>query len=106
MKKLMKVTAVCMLLLASGCINCYLRCPVTDQKIDEVYKSTKAGAGMSYVVMFPQIMSTTGSNGFEPMNIISVPIGCLCFVDVACEVVLDTVFFPVDWWLAEARESN
>lgn len=106
MKKLMKVTAVCMLLLASGCINCYLRCPVTDQKIDEVYKSTKAGAGMSYVVMFPQIMSTTGSNGFEPMNIISVPIGCLCFVDAACEAALDTVFFPADWWLAEARESN
>jgi len=53
MKKLMKVAAICMLLLASGCINCYLRCPVTDQKIDEVYKSTKAGAGMSYVVMFP-----------------------------------------------------
>lgn len=100
----MKVAAVCMFLLASGCINCYLRCPVTDQKIDEVYKSTKASAGMSYIVMFPQTMGPDSMYGFQPINIISVPIGCLCFVDVVCEAVLDTVFFPVDWWLAEARE--
>ena len=107
MKRIMKITVViCASLIISGCINCYLRCPATDQKIDEVYKSTKAGAGISYVVMFPQIMNPAETRGFQPMNILSIPVGCLCFADVACEAVLDTVFFPVDWWLAEARESN
>lgn len=104
MNKIFRFFVIFLILMTAGCINCYLRCPVTDQKIDEVYKSTKAGVGMSFVVMFPQIMSTAGSNGFEPMNIISVPIGCLCFVDVACEAVLDTVFFPTDWWLTKARK--
>ena len=93
--------------LLTGCVNMYVRCPGTDAKIVETYQSTKAAAGISYVVMFPQVMMPSGRNKFLfPENLISVPIGCLCFVDAACEGVVDTVLWPADLTISRARAEN
>ena len=106
MKKILKTILIGLTLLMSGCMNCYIRCPFTDAKITDTYQSTHDSFVYSYVIMFPQVMAPGPNSGFYPENIITVPIGCLCFVDVVCEAALDTIFFPVDWWLTEARESN
>lgn len=89
--------------LLSGCMNMYTRCPGTNANVTETYQSTKYMACMSFVVMFPQVMMPSGSNKpMLPENLISIPIGCLFFADVACEVAVDTVLWPVDeFWLSK-----
>lgn len=75
--------------------------------ITDTYQCTEATAGMSYIVMFPQTMMPSGGSKFLfPENLISIPIGCLCFVDVACEAVLDTVFWPFDYCKTRPRGIN
>lgn len=100
-----KLLAIALATLFSGCLNIYTRCPGTDAKIKDTYQCTEESAELSFVVMFPQIMSTTGDNGFQAWNIVSVPIGCLCFVDVACEGILDTLFWPVDAAIVSKRQA-
>ena len=40
----------------NGCMNIYTRCPFTDSMIQETYQCTYEAAGLSYVIMFPQVM--------------------------------------------------
>jgi uncharacterized protein YceK len=102
--------AILTLVLASllqGCMNLYTRCPGTAPIISDTYQCTEMTAGMSFVVMFPQVMMPSGGNKFMfPENLISIPIGCLCFVDVAAEGVLDTVFWPIDWSISKSRKNK
>ena len=104
--KSFKIIAIFLSLLCSGCINLYTRCPGTNLKIIDTYQSTQESFAFSYIVMFPQIMNSSGSKEFYIENLITVPIGCLCFIDVACESVLDTVFWPIDLWISKERNSQ
>ena len=71
---------------------------------------------MSYVVMFPQTLSWRGEQvdiarsssreTFVMENLITIPIGCIGFCDTACEAVIDTVLFPVDWALVSYRDRQ
>jgi len=104
----MKAIIICAAALAlAGCVNLYTRCPGTDAAVVETYQSTAAAAGTAFVVMFPQVMMPSGRNKILfPENLISVPLGCLCFIDVACEAAVDTVCWPVDSvWLSK-RDNN
>ena len=59
---------------------------------------------MAYVVMFPQVIMSSHNNKILFLeNLISIPIGCLCFVDVAAEAAIDTVCYPVDAMLRDNR---
>lgn len=88
----------------SGCMNLYVRCPGTMPVITDTYQCTEASAGLSYVVMFPQTMMPSGGRKFLfPENLISIPIGCLCFVDVVGEAAIDTVCYPFDLWIENSR---
>jgi uncharacterized protein YceK len=103
MKKFILVAA-CMLL--AGCVNLYTRCPGTNTKIVQTYQSTYVASGLSYVVMFPQVMFPSGNAAFIPENLISIPVGCLGFVDTACEAVVDTVLFPADYAISRSRNEK
>ena len=58
---------------------------------------------MSYVVMFPQVLPMNESDGLVWQNIFTIPVGCLCFVDVVAEAATDTVCYPVDAMLRNNR---
>ena len=104
MKKILKTVLTSMLLLTAGCMNCYVRCPFTEAKITDTYQCTHDSFAYSYVIMFPQVMAPGPTNGFYPENIITVPVGCLCFADVACEAVVDTALWPVDKLISDSRK--
>ena len=91
-----KIVVIVSMLLMSGCINLYTRSPFTNVKIERPWQSTQTAADLSYVVMFPQTLSPASNRGFSPANLISVPIGCLCWIDVVCEAIIDTLLWPVD----------
>ena len=91
--------------LMTGCVNLYTRCPGTDARIEEVYQSSRAAAGMSALVAFPQAMSDGPSRGFMWANIFTIPLGCLGLCDAAVEACIDTVCLPVDWPLAASRKE-
>lgn len=70
---------------------------------------------MSYVIMFPQVISWRGEQvearsstreTFVMENLITIPIGCIGFCDTACEAVIDTVLFPADWALVSYRDRK
>ena len=84
------------MLFMSGCINLYTRCPFTDVEVEHPWQSTQTAADLSYVVMFPQALSPANSQKFIAANLVSVPAGCLCWVDVICEAVIDTLMWPFD----------
>ena len=88
----------------SGCLNIYLRCPGTEAKAHDIYQCTQAGAKLSYVAMFPQMLALDSHDGLCAANILTIPIGCLCFVDVALEGVVDTVMLPIDFALASRQD--
>ncbi len=50
-------------------------------------------------------MGYGNDKGFIAENIFTVPVGCVCFVDVACECALDTVLWPADYWLKCGRSK-
>lgn len=105
MKKLAIALMTC--ILVSGCMNLYTRCPGTELKIEKTYQSTENSFAWSYVIMFPQVIMPSGRNKILfPENLISIPIGCLCFVDVACEAVVDTILYPVDNAIAAKRSHK
>ena len=106
MKKIIKTALVVLTLFTAGCMNLYVRCPGTDKKIEKTYQCTQETFDLSYVIMFPQILPLNADKGLMPANIITVPIGCLCFVDVACEAVLDTVFWPIDRIISDSRTKS
>lgn len=93
---------ILLLSLLAGCMNLYVRCPITDNKITQTYQCTKETFALSYVIMFPQVLPP-GKNDktLYLANIITIPVGCICFVDVACEAVVDTIFWPIDVQLAK-----
>lgn len=91
----------------SGCVNIYTRCPFTEKKITRTYQSTGDAYSLSIVVAWPQVMSDDPrKTGFMVENLISIPIGCIGMCDTACEAVIDTVCFPVDFALSEHRANG
>ena len=91
-----KALFIALMVLMQGCINLYTRSPFTDVKVERPWQSTQAAADLSYVVMFPQVISPANSQKFIAANLVSVPVGCLCWIDVICEAVIDTMLWPVD----------
>ena len=89
-----------------GCVNVYTRSPFTQPKIEDTYQCTKEAAAFSIVVMFPQCMSPSGSPGFMPENLITIPFGCIGLCDTICEACLDTVFYPADAYLSRTRKAT
>lgn len=114
--KIAKIFAgIALALSMTGCVNLYVRCPGTPSKITTVYQSTSAAAALSYVIMFPQVISWRGEQvearsssreTFVMENLITIPIGCIGFCDTACEAVIDTVLFPCDWCLTSYRDRK
>ena len=94
-------------LILGGCVNCYTRFPTTDKKITMVYQCSREAAGWSVIIAFPQMMSDNpGDGGFMWENIFTIPLGCLCLCDAACEAVIDTVCLPFDWPISAARRKG
>ena len=102
-----RTIAIILLSLASGCVNLLSsRNPFSDCKVEQVYQSTRMAAGASVFVAYPQMMSTTGGNGFEFVNIFTIPLGLLVFCDAVCEFPVDTVCLPFDILISSARDRR
>ncbi len=104
-----KVFPILLAAIMSGCMNCYVRAPWTDGRIERVYECSREVAALSVICAFPQMMSdspsTSGSWCWA--NLFTVPfMGLPCAVDALCEGVVDTVCLPIDWPLAEARKED
>ena len=41
---------------------------------------------------------------FVVENFVTIPIGCLFFIDVACETAIDTVSWPIDYMIMNKRK--
>lgn len=94
-------------LILGGCVNCYTRFPTTNERIERVYQCSREAAALSVIIAFPQMMSDNpGDGGFMWENIFTVPLGCLCLCDAACEAVIDTVCLPFDWPISAARRKG
>ena len=91
--------ALALLLMSSGCMNLYTRCPWTDCSIDYCYQSTDTMGMVTILSAFPQAASLSRDcKGLEWYNILTVPLfGVPCLVDTACEAALDTILWPVDY---------
>ena len=104
---LRRVFCVSLLLCESGCVNMYERAPWTNPEIQGVYQCSRAAAGMSIIIAFPQMMSDNpSSHGFMWENIFTIPLGCVCMLDAACEAVVDTVCFPFDYFISRHRAKK
>lgn len=104
MKNMLILSAV---LILGGCVNCYTRFPTTNERIERVYQCSREAAALSVIIAFPQMMSDNpGDGGFMWENIFTVPLGCLCLCDAACEAVIDTVCLPFDWPISAARRKG
>lgn len=102
-----KTFAIIILSLASGCVNLLTtRNPFSDCKVGQAYQSTRMAAGASVIVAYPQMMSTTGGNGFEFVNIFTIPLGLLVFCDAVCEFPVDTVCLPFDIPMSISRDKQ
>lgn len=94
-------------LILGGCVNCYTRFPTTNERIERVYQCSREAAALSVIIAFPQMMSDNpGDGGFMWENIFTIPLGCLCLCDAACEAVIDTVCLPFDWPISAARRKD
>ena len=92
---------------ACGCVNLYERAPWTNPEIRSVYQCSRAAAGLSVIIAFPQAMSDGPSRGFMWENLLTIPfLGFPCAVDAVCEACIDTVCLPVDWPLAASRRGG
>ena len=104
MKKSIVFTAL-LLIAQCGCVNLFERCPITGLNVNSTYQATDISLACARVIMFPQLIGPNGNLGtLYPENIFTIPVGCFCFADVACEAVLDTVFWPIDYLLENTRE--
>lgn len=100
------ILGILMLFSASGCINLYERCLGTSLKIHSTYQATDMSFAWASVIMFPQLLGPNGNlDTLYPENFFTIPLGCFCFVDVACEAVVDTVLWPIDKTIASSRED-
>ena len=106
MKKAYRITILFFASALCGCVNMYERAPWTDPEIRSVYQCSRAAAGMSVIVAFPQMMSDAPHLELILANIFTVPVGCLCLCDAACEAVIDTACLPFDCFLAKRREGD
>ena len=106
MKRLIVISGAALLL--AGCANMItVRNPFSDDRVQEVYQCTRMAAGASVVVAFPQMMSDCPSEyGPQLYNILTVPLGVLCFADAICESVVDTVCLPFDIPISNKRNEN
>lgn len=102
MKILQLIVILCIICFA-GCMNLYVRCPGTSEKIEKTYQCTEKTFALSYVVMFPQVMAPGEHDSFVIENLLTIPIGCLCFIDVACEGIVDTLLWPIDKAISNLR---
>lgn len=82
--------------LLSGCMNMYVRNPITDRRIGDTYQSTGEMYLWSIVTAFPQCMKPSGGNDLEWYNILTIPLGLVVFADDCCEAVVDTICYPFD----------
>lgn len=106
MNKILATTLSALLL--AGCANMItVRNPFNDTKVSEVYQCTRCAAGASVVVAFPQMMSDCpGDYGPQIYNILTVPLGIVCFADAILESVVDTVCLPFDIPISNKRKEN
>ena len=73
--------------------------------VNSTYRATDISLTCARVIMFPQLLGPNRNlNALYPENFFTIPIGYFCFTDVACEAVLDTVFWPIDYLLENSRE--
>lgn len=94
-------------LILGGCVNCYTRFPTTNERIESIYQCSRETAALSMIIAFPQMMRDNPvDGGFIWENIFTVPLGCLCLCDAACEAVIDTVCLPFDWPISAARRKE
>lgn len=94
-------------LILGGCVNCYTRFPTTNERIERVYQCSREAAALSVIIAFPQMMSDNpSSHGFMWENIFTIPLGCVCMLDAACEAVVDTVCFPYDYFISRHRAKK
>ena len=108
MKLTTKLIAMFIILLTAGCINFYTRNPITDARIEDCYQSTEWALTASLALSFPQMVKVSGnSEGFQWYNCLTIPfLGLPCTVDAVCEGVLDTVFYPADYFIVEKRHPS
>ena len=107
MSRFFRIFCVGALLACAGCVNIYTRFPTTDERIERVYQCSREAAALSVIVAFPQMMSDCPDEyGFRPMNVLTVPLGCLCLCDALVEAVVDTVCLPYDWPVSAARSRK
>lgn len=105
--KAFKFFTVCALALLAGCVNCYVRCPGTDSRIETIYQPSRTAAVCSILCAFPQMMSDSPSDsGFKSYNVLTFPLGVLILGDALCESVLDTAFLPIDYFIAKSRKED
>ena len=93
LKHLVVAALACLL---AGCMNLYVRNPITDIRINGTYQSTGDMYLLSMVTAFPQCMRLSGGSDFEWYNIFTIPLGIVVFADDCCEAVVDTVCYPFD----------
>ena len=106
-RRIFCIFCIALLLSACGCMNIYTRFPGTDAKITQVYQCSRTVAAFSVIVAFPQMMSDNpGDYGLQWMNVLTVPIGCLCLCDAVAEACVDTVCLPFDWPISAKRKRD
>lgn len=91
-------------ILCGGCVNVYTRCPGTHARIESTYQSTETAFSAAVVCAFPQAMSDSpGDYRLSPINLLTVPVGCVVMCDAVCEAALDTLLLPFDYYLSSRR---
>lgn len=106
-KLLSTVLAASAVVLLGGCANVLLRTPITSVPITKVYQPTIDQAEWTAMCACPQsFFSTTGSFGFCLENVFTLPLAVVPAADLVVEAVLDTVFLPVDAYLAGSRKNK
>lgn len=101
-----KIAAALVAALVCGCVNVYTRLPCTGPRIEDTYQSTGQAFAFSVFVSVPQILNPGPFPGLVWQNLYTIPAGCVCMADTACEAVVDTVLFPVDWAISENRRAE
>ena len=103
MKKL-----ICLILLAAtcGCVNLYTRCPGTDKEIVDTYQCTQEMIAWTCIIAWPQAMSPDCSDKFYPINVITIPLAIIPAADTCLEAVVDTVFYPYDYYTTKGKNKN
>lgn len=99
--------AASLALVCFGCANIVMRTPISREPIDCVYKPTREQALFTAMCACPQVfLSPTGGFYFCVENVFTIPLAIVPAADLVVEAVLDTVFLPVDWPLAAARQKK